>query len=79
MRKSFIGTSTRIIFLFLLIVFLIVFGLFWFDFLGLIEINDLLSPFFEMVGIKQTSQLEYPEDPLLLDKERLSKQLEAVQ
>lgn len=78
MRKSFIGTGTRIIFLFLLIVFLVVFGLFWFDFLGLIEINDLLSPLFEIVGIKQTSSFENPEDPLLLDKERLSKQLEAV-
>jgi flagellar protein FlbB len=79
MRKSFIGTGTRIIFLLLLIVFLVAFGLFWFDFLGLVEINDMLSPLFELVGIKQTSAFENPEDPLLLDKERLSKQLEAVQ
>ncbi len=79
MRKSFIGTSTRIIFLILLIAFLVVFGLFWFDFLGLIEINDLLSPIFELFGIKKVNPLENPEDPLLLDRERLSKQLEALQ
>jgi len=79
MRRSFIGTSTRIIFLILLIVFLIAFGIFWFDFLGLVEINDMLSPIFELFGIKKTTQLEYAEDPLLLDKERLNKQLEAVQ
>jgi flagellar protein FlbB len=51
-------------------------GLVWFDYLGVVDARRTLAPVFALFGARRPA-LD-AEDPLLLDKERLAKQLEAV-
>jgi flagellar protein FlbB len=62
---------------------LLVGGLLWFDYLDLVDarsiLDPILGPLLEMAGVRRQKVFEDPEDPLLLDKERLSAQLESLQ
>jgi flagellar protein FlbB len=74
-----VGTGPRIFLLLLLILVLAFGGLIWFDYLGIVDVKDLLSPVFSLVGLRGRTQVEQLEDPLLLDRERLDKQWEALE
>lgn len=73
---SSVGAGFRILILLLLVGVLVLGGLVWFDYLGVIDARRTLSPVFSLVG-RRTAPVD-GEDPLLLDKERLAKQLEAL-
>jgi flagellar protein FlbB len=78
-RYSFIGIGTRIFVLFLLVVFLSVFGVVWFDILGLIDAKEILSPVMGYFGLQKRTIIKDIDDPLLLERERLKKQYEAFE
>jgi len=70
----------RIVLLILLILVLVLGGLVWFDYLGLIEAKSLLGPAYRALGIP--ARKAAPVDasrPDLLDEERLGKRLESLQ
>ena len=73
---SGVGAGFRIVILILLVGVLALGGLVWFDYLGVVDARRTLAPVFSLFGAGRP-ELD-AEDPLLLDKERLSKQLEAV-
>lgn len=50
----------------------------WFDYLGVIDVKDTLSPVLRLVGIQGRSRVDAPESLFLLDAERLAKLREAV-
>ncbi len=81
-KASAIGTGARIFVLLLLVLVLAVGGLLWFDYLDLIDarnyLDPILTPVFELVGLRQRTRVEGVEDPLLLDKERLKAQVESL-
>ena len=68
----------KIFFLIILIIVLVIGGLLWVDFLGLINARDSLAPLLRMVNIDVPEAVEQPDDIYLLDKERLDKQIEAL-
>jgi flagellar protein FlbB len=73
---SGVGAGFRIVILILLVGVLALGGLVWFDYLGVVDARRVLAPVFALFGAKRP---EVPaEDPLLLEKERLDKQMEAV-
>lgn len=74
-----VGTGPRIFLLLLLILVLAFGGLIWFDYLGIVDVKDVLSPVFSLVGLRGRTRVEQLEDPLLLDRERLEKQWEALE
>ena len=71
-----VGVGFRILILLLLVAVLVLGGLVWFDYLGIVDAQRLLAPVFTM--IRGEKIVVDAEDPLLLDKERLAKQLEAL-
>lgn len=71
-----VGAGFRILILLLLIGVLVLGGLVWFDYLGIIDAQGALSPVFRLVRGK--SATVDAEDPLLLERERLTKQLESL-
>ena len=73
---SGVGAGFRIVILILLVGVLALGGLVWFDYLGVVDARRTLAPVFALLGARRP-ELD-AEDPLLLDKERLAKQLEAV-
>jgi len=73
---SGVGAGFRIVVLILLVGVLALGGLVWFDYLGVVDARRTLAPVFALFGARRPELSA--EDPLLLDKERLSKQLEAV-
>ena len=68
----------KIFFLIILIVVLIVGGLLWVDFLGLIDAREALAPVLKILRLDVPEPVEQPDDLYLLDKERLGKQQEAL-
>lgn len=74
---SSVGAGFRILILLLLVAVLALGGLVWFDYLGLIDAKDALAPVFTLVRGEKPVVVD-AEDPLLLEKERLDKQLEAL-
>jgi flagellar protein FlbB len=66
----------RILILLLLVVVIALGGLVWFDYLGVIDAREVLAPVLRLVR-RQQVQVD-AEDPLLLEKERLAKQIEAL-
>ena len=69
----------RLLAMLLLIVALVVGGLFWFDYLGLIDAKAFFAPALSLVGLAPRTGKALPAGaPALLDDERLAKQLEAV-
>jgi flagellar protein FlbB len=71
-----VGAGFRIVILILLVGVLVLGGLVWFDYLGILDARRTLAPVFALFGAKKPES--DAEDPLLLDKERLSKQMEAL-
>ena len=64
----------------MLIVALVVAGLFWFDFLGLVDAKNLFAPVLRLVGVTTRSGTALPADsPTLLDDERFQKMLSAIE
>jgi flagellar protein FlbB len=72
------GSWLKVLLLAVLIMVLIIGGLVWFDYLGLINVKDQLAPLTRLFGIRSRSVTADPDDIYLLDKERLIKQQEAV-
>ncbi|QEN07889.1 flagellar protein FlbB [Oceanispirochaeta crateris] len=68
----------KIFFLIIFIVVLIVGGLLWVDFLGLIDARETLAPILKIVRLDVPEPIEQPDDLYLLDRERLEKQQEAL-
>jgi flagellar protein FlbB len=70
----------RVVVMLILIIALVIGGLFWFDFLGLIDAKALFSPVLQLAGLPTRTGSALPaESPTLLDDERYAKQLEAVE
>jgi flagellar protein FlbB len=76
MEYSSVGAGFRIVVLLLLVAVLVLGGLVWFDYLGIVDAEALLAPVFAL--IRGQKPVVNAEDPLLLEKERLAKQLEAL-
>lgn len=73
------SVGLRILVLLLLVVALALGGLIWFDYLGVLDAKDTLAPFLGLFGIARRTKVEAVEDPLLLERERLEKEREAVE
>jgi flagellar protein FlbB len=73
------GSGARVLALLLLVLVLAAGGLIWFDFLGLIEAETLFAPVRRLVGLQVITAVENTDDPLLLERERLAKEREAVE
>lgn len=78
-RYSRMGAFPQILFLLLLVLALLVGGIFWFDYLGLMDMPGLVQSGMRLVGLQRAEPVETPEDTLLLDELRLQKEREAVQ
>ena len=68
--------------LIIVIIVLVLGGLLWFDFLGVIRVKTVFSPLYKIMGkTPQTSQTATKGNPLTgdLDEERLAKQREALE
>jgi flagellar protein FlbB len=72
------GAFPRILFLLFLIVVLTIGGSLWFDYLGVIDVKDAYAPVFRFFGLGGRTRVEEPDSPTLLDSERLSKLMTAV-
>ncbi len=70
--------AAKIFFLIILIAVLIIGGLLWVDFLGLIDARETLTPVLKLVRLNVPEPVEQPDDLYLLDRERLDKQQEAL-
>jgi flagellar protein FlbB len=70
--------GSRIFVLFLLLIVLTLGGLIWFDYLGIIDARSMLAPVYQALGVQKRSAVASADDPNLLDKERLSKQADAL-
>lgn len=75
---STVGAGARIALLFLLVLVLVVGGLVWFDYLGLLDAGRVVSPVLRLVGISRAAPVGNAEDPLLLEIERMKAREEAV-
>ena len=76
MEYSSVGAGFRIVILLLLVAVLLLGGLVWFDYLGIVDAKGLLAPVFTLIRGERV--VVDAEDPLLLEKERMAKQLEAL-
>ncbi len=72
------GTGFKIILLILLIILLFLGGLMWFDYLGLINVREKFAPVLSLAGISSPKKIENADDILLLEKERIKKQVAAL-
>ncbi len=72
------GAGFKIILLLLLIILIFMGGLLWFDYLGLINVKEKFAPVLSLVGISPPKIMENAGDLLLLEKERIKKQTEAL-
>ncbi|TVQ21218.1 MAG: flagellar protein FlbB [Spirochaetaceae bacterium] len=73
-----VGAAPRLFALSLLVIVLAVGGALWFDFLGLIDVTDIFAPALRLVGLEPGTRDVRPDDPLLLENERLGKREEAL-
>jgi flagellar protein FlbB len=70
----------RVVVLLIMILALVIGGLFWFDYLGIVDAKDLFAPALRLVGLQTRSGEALPADsPTLLEDERFAKQLAAVE
>ena len=76
MEYSSVGAGFRVVILLLLVAVLVLGALVWFDYLGIVDAKGLLAPVFTL--IRGERAVVDAEDPLLLEKERMAKQLEAL-
>lgn len=79
---SFGKSLGKTVVLLILVIILILGGLLWFDYLGVIHAKKMFAPFYQMIGKEpQTSVTEISNADLLkadLDEERLAKRLEEL-
>lgn len=75
---SEVRPGVRIFILLLLIIVLALGGAIWFDYLGLIDAKSVISPVYQLFGLGRRSAVASADDPNLLDRERLSKQQDAL-
>ncbi len=68
----------KILLLLLLILLLAMGGFIWFDYLGLVNIKERLSPAMNLVGLSAPDKIEETGQPLMLEQERLKKQRQAL-
>lgn len=84
-RITAVRTGARVVALVLLILILILGGFVWFDYLGLVNVKELLSPVVAPVAGRLgidfglPEPIENVEDVKLLEKERLRKQQQALE
>ena len=64
--------------LLLLIAVLSIGGVIWFDYLGVIDVKEQLSPVTSLFGIENPDVPEDAGQPVVLDKERFNMQIEAL-
>src|SRR5512136_3510261 len=70
----------RIILLVAIILALVVGGLVWFDFIGLVDAKAVLAPAYRLVGLRVRTDSPVKADrPDLLEEERYAKRLESLQ
>ncbi len=70
----------RVVVMLMIIVALIIGGLFWFDYLGVVDAKALFSPALRLAGVPVRSGEALPSDaPTLLEDERLAKQLASIE
>ncbi len=72
------GAGFRILLLILLIVLLFLGGLLWFDYLGLVDVREKFAPVLALAGVSSPEKIENADDLLLLEKERIKKQIAAL-
>lgn len=66
--------------MFIVNIIIIIGGLVWFDYLGLLDLKNVFGPVYRLVGIQARRPSGYPSDsPTLLDDERYAKQLAAIE
>jgi len=70
--------GVRIFILFLLLIVLTLGGIIWFDYLGVVDAKSMLAPVYRLLGFEKRRAVAGADDPILLDKERLSKQSDAL-
>ncbi|TVR68328.1 MAG: flagellar protein FlbB [Spirochaetaceae bacterium] len=73
------GAIPQIILLLLLIIGLTVGGLLWFDYLGLIRVQDTFAPILGLVGVERREPFEDADDVMLMDRLRLGALQEALE
>ncbi|MCG8453735.1 MAG: flagellar protein FlbB [Spirochaetales bacterium] len=72
------GGIAKIIFLLAVIVALVIGGLVWLDFLGVMDIRENLAPITSLFGVNAPAKVEDPLAPALLDADRLAKERDAL-
>ena len=78
-RYSYIGSGTKVLFLLLILITLVVAGFAWFDWLGLYDGKDVLGPILGIFGFHKRTVVEDIEDPLLREREQFLMEGEALQ
>lgn len=70
----------RIVVMLIMIVALALGGIFWFDYLGVVDAKAIFAPAMRLAGVRTRTGQALPADsPTLLDDERFSKQIAAVE
>lgn len=70
----------RIVVMLMIIGAILIGGLFWFDYLGVLDAKSLFSPALRLAGIPvRTGEALPPDSPTLLEDERLAKQLASIE
>lgn len=72
------GNVLKIFLLILLIAVLLVGGAVWFDYLGVFDAKEQLAPVTSLLGIGSPEVLENENLPIVLDRERMNMQSEAL-
>ncbi|MDA3808793.1 MAG: flagellar protein FlbB [Spirochaetaceae bacterium] len=73
------GNILKMFLLILLIAVLLVGGAIWFDYLGVIDAKEQLSPVTSLFGINTPEVLVDKDLPIVLDSERMNMQIEALE
>jgi flagellar protein FlbB len=69
----------RIVLLIAMIVALVIGGIVWFDYIGLIDAKSVMAPAYRLFGVKtRTAQALRADSPALLEEERYAKRLESI-
>jgi flagellar protein FlbB len=70
----------RVVVMIIMIIALALGGIFWFDYLGIVDAKGFFAPALKLVGVKTRTGQALPADaPALLDDERFAKQIAAVE
>jgi flagellar protein FlbB len=69
----------RIVLLLVMIVALVIGGIVWFDYIGLIDAKSVMAPLYRLFGVNtRTAQAVRADSPALLEEERYAKRLESL-